>query len=217
MVFEHRIPEGQEVERETIGVFSKVAAATGVAAAWRVKMILGEKMQSGGRVVDIGTGPGTIPLWLKKFFPASCFFGIDVSTAMLAEAAKHNAKKGSPLHLLAGDGRFLPFPDKSLDGIISFFTLHHINEPAVFFHEIDRVLRPDGFLLLIDFRRDMPRLLFRMLNSIWQAVFCLSAGRRGFYESVASAWREEELRQMFRAENMNRFTIATTKTELIVM
>ncbi len=46
------------------------------------------------------------------------------------------------------DGKTLPVSDNSLDGVACFQVLSVIDEPADFFHEISRVLRPGGKLIL---------------------------------------------------------------------
>ncbi len=46
------------------------------------------------------------------------------------------------------DGKVLPLPNNSLDGVACFQVLSVIDEPEVFFKEINRVLKPGGKLLL---------------------------------------------------------------------
>ena len=181
------------VEDQTLGVFSRVSAWTGPAAARRLRHLLADKLQGDMRVLDIGTGPGTIPLNLKKLFPDIHFLGIDISTGMIREARGHAAGANLPLSLCVGDGESLPLGSGSIDGIISLFAMHHMDHPERLLKEIDRVLKPDGVLLIIDFRRDMSGWLFKLINTLWQTIFLFSAAKKGFAESVLSAWREEEL------------------------
>lgn len=216
MVCETRIPEGKEVNRKTVKLFSRIAALGALPAAWRVKMIIGDKLGDSAHVLDIGTGPGTIPLHLKRFFPKASFTGLDVSPDMLSEAMKHNRRRGKIINFLAGDGTLLPFANGSLDGVISFFTLHHIDMPVSFFKEVDRVLKPDGFFLLIDFRRDMQPMLYRLMNAAWQTTFFFTSGKKGFKESVESAWKPEEINTFLSQAGVKRFTVHTSKTELII-
>ena len=67
MCFNNRQPEGDKIDDQVLGVFSRVSAWTGPAAARRVKHIIGKALKREMKVLDIGTGPGTIPLNLKKF------------------------------------------------------------------------------------------------------------------------------------------------------
>lgn len=211
-----RIPESHEVECATIPVFSRVAGWTGYAAACRVRALLGEAVRPGERVVDIGTGPATIPLHLQRFFPTAAFCGLDISPAMLAQARRHSQRMAVPLGLMCGAGEALPLADHSLDVVISFFTMHHLDDPGALLAEVDRVLRPEGRFLLIDFRRDMPAWLYGMLNSFWRLAFCLSPGRRGLMESIDSAWTSQEIQAALARRGLRRFRITQTRTELLI-
>ncbi len=211
-----RIPESKEVESDSIGVFSRVAGWTGYGAAWRVRAIMAEPFGAGDLVVDVGTGPGTIPLHLQRFFPEAVFLGLDISTAMLTQARHHSERMAVPLRLVSGEGEHLPFADNSLDMVISFFTMHHINNPGALLAEVDRVLKDDGKFLLIDFRRDMPAFIYKIMNGFWQLAFCLSPGRKGLMESIDSAWTAAEITADLAARGLQRFQINETRTELLI-
>ena len=53
------------------------------------------------------------------------------------------------------DAAALPFPDASLDLVVSTLSLHHWDDPVPIFNEIARVLRPGGAFLIFDLRRDL--------------------------------------------------------------
>ncbi|MCD6561386.1 MAG: methyltransferase domain-containing protein [Deltaproteobacteria bacterium] len=214
MGFELRRPEGAEIDDNTIKLFSRVAKWTGMAAALRVRKTLGPAIRQGMKVLDVGTGPGIIPIHLKRSYPYASLIGLDISLKMIKTASHHNRKLHRPLDLLVGDGQRLPFKSGSLNIIISFFALHHMEHPEKLLMEADRVLKPDGRLLIIDFRRDMPKALFMLLDTIWQLFFLCSSGRRGFHDSVPSAWLPDEIESILVKNNLNRFRVDTTKTEL---
>jgi ubiquinone/menaquinone biosynthesis C-methylase UbiE len=69
---------------------------------------------------------------------------------------------GTPT-VLVGDVASLPFPDRSLDLVVSTLSSHHWNDPTAGLDEIARVLRTDGRALIWDlrpgvvpFHRDIP-------------------------------------------------------------
>ena len=49
---------------------------------------------------------------------------------------------------VCGDARWLPFADQSMECVFSFNTLEHVPDVELAFAEIDRVLKPGGFLVL---------------------------------------------------------------------
>ncbi|MCP4668077.1 MAG: class I SAM-dependent methyltransferase, partial [Deltaproteobacteria bacterium] len=129
-------------------------------------------------------------------------------------ARENRMRRQASLKLLAGDGAVLPFGDNTLHGITSFFALHHVDGPERLLMEADRVLAHDGALLIMDFRRDMSRLLFRMLDASWQCAFFFSAGRYGFRDSVQSAWRPEEIKSLLARNHLGRFQVHANAVEL---
>ncbi len=204
------------VDDSTLGLFSKVSSWAGPAAARRVQNILGPRLEPGMKILDIGTGPGAIPLSLIKLYPESHFIGMDISPGMIQAARGYASKTDLPLMLSIGDGECLPFGSGKIDGVISLFAMHHMDHPERLLQEIDRVLKPGGPLLIIDFRRDMPGWLFKIVNTLWQAAFLISAGRTGFADSVRSAWRPDEIESILKQTRIDRFKVYTNRMELWV-
>ena len=108
-----------------------------------------------GRMLDLGTGPGHIPLLVCARIPGSTVVGIDLSRHMLAHAERH--RRASPfaarVELRLADAKGLDFEDASFDAVFSNTILHHIADPRPFLAEARRVLAPGGVLLVRDLYR----------------------------------------------------------------
>lgn len=108
-----------------------------------------------GRMLDLGTGPGHIPLLLCEASEESTVVGVDLAKSMLERAERYRAS--SPhrdrMEFVVGDIKALEFSDDSFDVVYSNTTLHHIPEPRRVLGEAARVLRPGGVLLLRDLYR----------------------------------------------------------------
>lgn len=103
---------------------------------WALLTALSERCSAG--VVDIGCGPGHVGAHLLA---AGCLVvGVDLSTAMCAASAR----RGLPA--IAGDLVALPLADRSVDGVVCWYALIHLDhaERAVAYQEISRVLCPGG-------------------------------------------------------------------------
>lgn len=100
-------------------------------------------------IVDIGCGTGELAVAISKKARQSRIVGVDVSPSMLLWASRHETTDGR-IRFMVGDGAKLPFPDESVDVVVSTLSLHHWAEPAAVLAEIDRVLTPDGRALIYD-------------------------------------------------------------------
>lgn len=108
-----------------------------------------------GRMLDIGTGPGHIPVMLCRRVPECTILGIDLSGHML-EVARRNrtaAAFDGRIDFRLVDAKRLPFADGAFDTVFSNTILHHIADPRPFLAEAWRVLRPGGAFLIRDLFR----------------------------------------------------------------
>jgi ubiquinone/menaquinone biosynthesis C-methylase UbiE len=114
---------------------------------------------SGGRILDVGTGPGYLPLRISEVLPGSEVIGIDVSEDMIRVARKN--AEGKNVKFLVGDASEMPFEDDSFDLVVSTGSLHHWRNPVNVLNEIYRVLRPGRKALIYDLWGEAPKELLR--------------------------------------------------------
>lgn len=96
-----------------------------------------------GRVVlDIACGEGYGSKALLDA-GASRVIGVDI-----AEDACAYACKTYGLDTVCASAEMIPIPESSIDVVVSFETLEHLNEPSDFLDECRRILRPGGQIIL---------------------------------------------------------------------
>lgn len=98
----------------------------------------------GGRVCDVGCGPGHVARYLHD---RGCdVFGIDISARMVELATALNPGIG----FRVGDLRALDVTDGSLDGIVCFYSLIHLPSEQLLaaLASLRQKLRPGGRLLV---------------------------------------------------------------------
>ena len=104
-------------------------------------------------VLDYGCGAGDLLRVLADLGARAAFTGCDVSTGMLAEAARRWPPAFGPAPALAPqDGARTPFADRQFDIITISAVLHHVpvEERQAVYRELGRVLKPGGLVVIVD-------------------------------------------------------------------
>ena len=107
-----------------------------------------------GKVLDVGTGPGTLVRGIARSFPGLQVYGIDLSEDMIGLARAHARREQltERVHFASCDVAHLPYPDQSFDVVVSTISMHHWAELEQPLRELYRVLRPGGRVWIYDFR-----------------------------------------------------------------
>jgi ubiquinone/menaquinone biosynthesis C-methylase UbiE len=106
----------------------------------------------GGKVLEVGSGPGRLAVRLAREAPGMTLTGVDISDAMVERAARRAAGAGitGRVRFEVGDVAALPLSDGEFDGVVSTLSLHHWSDPASGLAEIHRVLKPGGEARIYD-------------------------------------------------------------------
>jgi ubiquinone/menaquinone biosynthesis C-methylase UbiE len=165
-----------------------------------------------GEAVDLGCGAGQLVLEMARKVPGLHLTGIDLSEKMLADARQSAQRVGleDQVDFHLGNAEKIPFPDQSLDLVISTASLHHWNDPVKVLNEIDRVLKPGGAYYVFDLRRDMA-LPFYLL--IWFATqFVVPAALHHVNEPMGSrnaSYTVQELADLARQSSLRAGLVTT--------
>lgn len=131
-----------------------------IVQSWLVRDVIYKKMlikqadiQPGHRVMDLGCGTGTLAIMAKQAQPLAHVCGLDADPEMLGMAQKKVTTLGVDVTFDEGMTFALPYPDESMDRVLSSIMIHHLKTPDKHrtAKEIYRVLKPGGQLHIIDF------------------------------------------------------------------
>lgn len=101
-----------------------------------------------GSVLDLACGAGFLTIVLdSEGFDAT---GMDSSEEMIKEAKRCASEVDSKARFVLGDAHAIPFEDKCFDSIIIRNSLWTFNDPSEVLNEANRVLKPEGILMIID-------------------------------------------------------------------
>ncbi len=89
-----------------------------------------------------GSGYGTALLGQR----AKKAYGVDVDPEAIRYSKKNYSSKN--VEFLEGDGTKIPLDDDSVDVVVSFETIEHIEDYKTFMSEVKRVLKADGLFIL---------------------------------------------------------------------
>lgn len=162
---------------------------------------------SGGHVIDLGCGPGDIPIRFAQKFPGANVTGVDASRPMikLAEAAVKHANLEDRIRF-----RCERFQDVSLqepaDAAISNSLLHHVPNPLQFWYKLTQLVKPGSFVLVMDLLRpestDEAAAIVAQYAANEPAVL-----KRDFYNSLLAAFTEDEVAAQLAEMNLSRLLI----------
>ena len=108
------------------------------------------------RVLDVGCGSGYLLASIKKRYPKTKLFGIDLTEKLINEAKK---RQNSEINFQTGDVLSLPFENNSFDILIFKDLLHHIvrdtqdeSKKAAFqaLKEMERVAKKGAYLMFYE-------------------------------------------------------------------
>ncbi len=114
--------------------------------------LLATTVPTDGTVIDIGTGPGRVPVLVGRRRHDLEVIGIDPSADMLQRARKRAAGMANVAFVEAGS-EDLPLESNSVDAVISSLSSHHWADVKAAVAEQTRVLKFGGRLWLIDMNR----------------------------------------------------------------
>ncbi len=168
---------------------------------------------SQGLVLDVGTGPGYLPIEIAKRAPRITVVGIDSSKA-LVRIAQENAKNeglSDRVRFVKCDANKLDFADDSYDLVISTGSLHAWKTPVLVINECFRVLKAGGEAWLLDpaqiINPEAEQLMRRGLN----AVDRIAGWWGSFTSKLTPAYTAKEIEEIIRRTKFEKGTVAEGK------
>jgi 2-polyprenyl-3-methyl-5-hydroxy-6-metoxy-1,4-benzoquinol methylase len=160
-----------------------------------------------GHVLDLGCGPGDIPIRFVRALPKCRVTGIDAALPMI-RLAQEAVKTADLARLIAL--RCERFQDVVLsepaDAAISNSLLHHIPNPLRFWFKLKQLVKPGSPVLIMDLLRpESPEAAQAIVDHYARNEPAVL--RRDFYNSLLAAFTEDDVAAQLAEMNLSRLLI----------
>jgi demethylmenaquinone methyltransferase/2-methoxy-6-polyprenyl-1,4-benzoquinol methylase len=161
--FGYETVDEQEKAARVRGVFDRVAAkydlmndvlSMGLHRAWKAYTVGVADVRPGMRVLDIAGGTGDLArAFARKAGPQGTVVHTDINFEMLRTGRDRLLDDGLALPTMVCDAEQLPFADGHFDLVSVAFGLRNMTHKERALAEMQRVLRPGGRLLVLEFSK----------------------------------------------------------------
>jgi demethylmenaquinone methyltransferase/2-methoxy-6-polyprenyl-1,4-benzoquinol methylase len=183
------------------GVFYSVAnrydlmndlMSLGLHRAWKAYTVAVAEVKVGERVLDLAGGTGDLARSFSRHAgPSGIVVHTDINQAMLARGRDRLTDEGVLLPTLLCDAESLPFATGSFTLVSVAFGLRNMTHKEQALSEMNRVLKPGGRLLVLEFSKVTKSLekfydwySFKVLPKVGQWVASDAASYRYLAESI---------------------------------
>ena len=201
--------------RRVRGVFDSVAPkydlmndlmSLGLHRAWKAYTLWIANVREGQQVLDIAGGTGDLALaFSKKVGLTGRVVHTDINEAMLRTGRDRLLDAGVNLPTLVCDAEKLPFAGASFDLVTVAFGLRNMTHKDAALAEMNRVLKPGGRLLVLEFskvakplRKAYDWYSFKMLPQLGRMVAGDDASYRYLAESIRMHPGQDELKALMK-------------------
>ncbi len=208
------VDEAQKASRVR-GVFDSVAPkydvmndlmSMGLHRAWKAYTVAVANLRPGQVVLDIAGGTGDLArAFARKVGPTGTVVHTDINEAMLRQGRDRLIDEGLVLPTLLCDGEKLPFATARFDLVSVAFGLRNMTHKEAALAEMNRILRPGGRLLVLEFSKVAEPLQkvydwysFKVLPRIGQLVARDGDSYRYLAESIRMHPGQAQLKAMMR-------------------
>ena len=214
--FGYQSVDETEKAKHVRGVFDSVAPkydlmndlmSGGLHRAWKAYTVMVANLREGYQVLDIAGGTGDLAMaFSKKVGKTGRVVHTDINEAMLRTGRDRLLDAGIALPTLVCDAEKLPFPSNHFDVVSVAFGLRNMTHKDVALTEMNRVLKPGGKLLVLEFSKVAPPLekiydwySFKVLPKLGKLVAGDDSSYRYLAESIRMHPGQEELKALMKA------------------
>ena len=160
-----------------------------------------------GHVLDLGCGPGDIPVRFVRALPSCRITGVDASEPMIGLAGVAVKQAGLADRITFRCERFQGVSlVEPADAAVSNSLLHHVPNPLQFWYRLRQLVKPGSPVLVMDLLRpDSPEEAQAIVDRY--AAKEPEILRRDFYRSLLASFTEDEVAAQLAEMNLSRLIV----------
>ena len=216
------------------GVFDSVAPkydvmndlmSMGLHRAWKVYTVAVANLREGQRVLDIAGGTGDLArAFARKVGASGTVVHTDINEAMLRQGRNRLLDEGVILPTMICDGEQLPFATGGFDLVSVAFGLRNMTHKEKALAEMNRVLKPGGRLLVLEFSKVAAPLAkaydwysFKVLPRIGQWIAGDADSYRYLAESIRMHPGQAELKTMMKSAGFGHVDVHNLSAGVVAL
>jgi len=110
------------------------------------------KVEDNGALLDVGCGVGYFTIPAAKLLKNNKAIGIDISPEMV-EVAMEKAEGINNIEFKTSEEYSFPIVNNSMKYVLISNVIHEVEDKVKYFTEVNRVLKEDGYFLIIDWEK----------------------------------------------------------------
>ncbi|MES2935980.1 MAG: bifunctional demethylmenaquinone methyltransferase/2-methoxy-6-polyprenyl-1,4-benzoquinol methylase UbiE [Pseudomonadota bacterium] len=186
--------------------------SAGLHRVWKMFTIAQAGVRPGFKVLDIAGGTGDLAkVFAKQAGPTGEVWLTDINESMLRVGRDRLLNKGLLTPISLCDAEKLPFPSHYFDRVTVAFGLRNMTHKDAALAEMQRVLKPGGKLLVLEFSK-VPQILqkpydvysFSVLPWLGQKIAGDAESYRYLAESIRMHPDQETLKKMMQDAGLDR-------------
>lgn len=132
-------------------------------------------------VADIGAGTGFYTFQIAPKVPEGKVYAVEVQDRFVKALKERQEKEGAEnVIVVKGDSQQINLPDSSLDIALMVDVYHELAYPVELLQAIHQALKPDGRLLLLEYKAEDPNVRIRALHKMSAAQIKKELEANGF-------------------------------------
>ena len=177
-------------------------SSLGIDRSWRKKAIRLLDPAKAKTVLDVATGTADVAIEIARQLKPEKIIGVDIAQQMLEIGREKVSKRGlaEVIELQLGDSENLPFESNTFDAITVAFGVRNFEDLGKGLSEMQRVLKPGGKLVVLEFSR--PRIFpFKQLFNLYFRYLLPLIGRLTSKDPKAYSYLYESVQAFPDREN----------------